>query len=39
MTPETHISAARSSGHCNVSASLSDGVIPPRVCLARVLSE
>jgi hypothetical protein len=32
-----HISVVVSGGHCIVSASLSDGVIPPRVCLGRVL--
>jgi len=33
------ISAVISGGHCNASASLSDGVIPPRVCRGRVFSE
>ncbi len=33
------ISAANSGGHCNASASLSDGVIQSRVCRGRVFSE
>ena len=33
------ISAVNSGGHCNASASLSDGVIQLRVCRGRVLSE
>ena len=38
-TNDPHISAAISGGHCNVSASLSDGVIQLSVCRGRVLSE